>query len=189
MFKNWTNLFTTDCQIIVLEGDVPVYPIFKNGQTSLFVYAKKKNLEIKKNKEIGLLDNVTIFLRDPCERFISGVHTVIELEQISNVKLFLKKIEQLETYDRHFIPQFYWLLHLFKYFRGPVNLLPMGNLYDIIPYREGPPIAKIKEDRKKEISLVNNKAYVEIDYRLIKKYLGETVSLEKLVREFKNALS
>jgi hypothetical protein len=189
VFKNWAKLFTTDCLIIIVDNDNSVYPIFKNGQTSLFRHAKKKKLKILKNKQLQDVQKIKVFLRDPLQRFVSGVHTVIELEKIINVDVFLKEVECFKTYNRHFVPQFYWLMHLFKYFKGVVELAPVKKLYELIPTRGGPDIKKLTDVRKKKILSINNKIYVDVDYKLMDKYIGQTVELEKIIKEFKNALS
>ena len=189
MFRNWSKVFTTDCCVIQLEDNSTVYPIFKNGKSSLFVHAEKKKLNILKNKQIENIEKIKIFLRDPLRRFVSGVHTVIELEKINNVDVFLKEVESLRTYDRHFFPQFYWLMHLFKYFNGVIELSPVADLYELIPNRNKPPIKKLTRLRKEKILTINNKIYVDVDYKLINKYLGQTVELEKIIREFKNEVS
>ena len=189
MFKNWTKLFTTDCRIIILDANNSVYPIFKNGQTSLFMYAEEKKLKIFKNKQLQDVKKIKVFLRDPLQRFVSGVHTVIELEKINYVDVFLKEVECFKQYNRHFIAQFYWLMHLFKYFKGVVELAPVKELYEFIPTRGGPPIKKLTSSRKKKILSIENRTYVDVDYKLMNKYLGQTVELEKIIKEFKNAVS
>lgn len=189
MFNNWASLFTTDCCVILFDDNSAVYPIFKNGQTSLFNYAKRKKLKILKNKEISKLEIIKVFLREPIERFVSGIHTVIELEKIKNIESFLKDIETFKTYNRHFIPQFYWLVHLFKYYKGDIKLLSVDQLYESVPNRDGPLINKLDNNRKKQILSINNKTYVDVDYKLIGKYIEQTVELEKIIREFKNAVS
>jgi hypothetical protein len=189
VFKNWAKLFTPDCRIIILDVNNSVYPIFKNGQTSLFLYADEKKLKILKNQQLQDIKKIKVFLRDPLQRFVSGVHTVIELEKINNIDVFLKEVECFKTYNRHFIPQFYWLMHLFKYFKGVVELVPIDGLYKLIPTRGGPPIKKLTGGRKKKILSINNKMYVDVDYKLLNKYIGQTVGLEKIIKEFKNAVS
>jgi len=189
MFKNWGTLFTTDCCVILLEDNSAVYPIFKNGQTSLFYYAREKKLKILKNKQLQHIKKIKVFLRDPLQRFVSGVHTVIELEKINNIDVFFKEVECFKTYNRHFIPQFYWLLHLSKYFKGLVELRPSEELYDLIPLRKGPNIKTLTAARKKQIMSINNKAYVGVDYKLMDRYIGQTIDLEKIIKEFKNAVS
>ena len=189
MFKNWTSIFTTDCCVILLDDDVAVYPIFKNGQTSLFEYAKSRKLKILKNNEISELKNIKVFLRNPIERFASGVHTVIEIEKIKNIDVFLKNIEQFKTYNRHFIPQFYWLIHLFKYYRGSVELLNVESLYKLIPNRDAPNIKKLDNERKEKILSIDNKKYVDVDQDLLEKYILQTVKIESIITDFRNAMS
>ena len=75
MFKNLKNILTTDCEVIKFNNEQFFYPIFKNGRSSLDTYAKKNNLKILKNKEILNLKKIIVFLREPKERFISGVYT------------------------------------------------------------------------------------------------------------------
>ena len=189
MFKKQTNLFTADC-IVILFRDDAVYPIFKNGQTSLFEHTRHQTLKTTlKNDEISKLKKIKIFLREPRERFISGVHTVIEQEKINDVNGFLKKVENFRIYNRHFIPQYYWLLHLYKYFKGDVELLSVKKLYELIPNRAGPAIKKITKQRRDQILTIDHKKYVDVDYKLIKKYIEKTVKLEKIIKEFKNAVS
>ena len=189
MFKNWSGLFTTECRVILLKDACALYPIFKNGQTSLFNYAKEKKLKILKNKEINKVKKIKIFLRDPVERFVSGVHTVIELEGISDIDVFLRSVEGMKTYNRHFVPQFYWLMHLFKYYRGVIELLPINELYNLIPNRDGPCVSPLTSLRKKTILSINNKNYINVDLLLIKKYIGKTAEITNVIKEFKNAVS
>ena len=189
MFKNWTNIFTTDCSVIKMPYGEYVYPIFKNGRSSLRQYAQQNQLEVIKNEQLSELTDVTVFLRDPKERFVSGVHTVIEFENVIDVSAFLKKIENLNFYNRHFIPQVYWLLHLLKYFKGKVKLLPVEELYNIIPNRDAPNINKLTAERKQQILSIGHKNYIQTDQRLIYRYLGKTVELKTIIEEFKYALS
>jgi len=189
MFKNWTNIFTTDCSVIKMLNGECVYPIFKNGRSSLNEYALENKLKILKNEQLSTLKEITIFLRDPVERFISGVHTVLEFEDIIDVPAFLKKIENLTFYNRHFIPQVYWLLHLLKYFKGNVKLLPVEELYNIIPNRNAPNINKLTAERKQQILSIKHKNYIQADQRLMHRYLGKTVELKTIIEEFRYVLS
>ena len=167
-----------------------VYPIFKNGKSSLFNYAEEKKLNILKNQQLqDIKQNIKVFLRDPVERFISGLHTIIETEKISNVDIFLQDVESLKICNRHYIPQFFWLIHLFVHFKGVVEIIPINNLYDVVPNRNGPPITMLDNNRRKQILSIDNKAYVAVDYKLINKYMGQTIELEKIIREFKSAVS
>jgi len=189
MFKNWTNIFTTDCLVIKMLNGECVYPIFKNGRSSLNEYALENKLKIFKNEQLSTLKEITIFLRDPVERFISGVHTVIEFKNVVDITKFLKEIESLNFYNRHFIPQVYWLFHLLKYYKGNVKLLPVEELYNIIPNRDAPVINKLTAERKQQILSIEHEKYIQADQRLMYRYLGKTVELKTIIEEFKYALS
>lgn len=189
MFQKWQNVFTNDCEVVQSKNKTFLYIIYKNGYTSLKNYTKENNLKVLKNKELEELDEINIFLRDPLERFISGVHTVIEIEKIKNVDVFLNSIENLKYFNRHFMPQVFWLFHLLKYFKGNVKLLPIQELYHLIPNRESPAIKKMSKARKEKIISLNSKIYTQCDNKLIESYLGKTIKLTKLMKNFKNVLS
>ena len=103
--------------------------------------------------------------------------------------MILFDVENLKHYNRHFIPQCYWLFHLFKYYKSEVTLLPFDTMLDWLPNRGGPPIKKISKQRRGKILSINFEKYVEADQRLLHRYLNKTVQLEKIIREFKNVLS
>lgn len=189
MFTDWQNIFTTDCTVIKFSDNEYVYPIFKNGFSSLEKYATEHKLELLKNEQLSELKEISVFLRDPVERFVSGVHTMIELEQIKNVDKFLQDVETLRTYDRHFIPQVYWLFHLLKYYKGKIKIQSVSELYDLIPNRNGPKIAKMSADRKQRILQLNFDKYIVADERLLYRYLNKTVDIKSIIEEFKYALS
>ena len=192
MFKNLTNILTTDCEVVKFNDEQFFYPIFKNGRSSLTVYAETNNLPLLKNKEISNLKKITVFLRSPEERFVSGVYTFFYFTNNQSIdKNILKKIESFDIVDRHFVPQYLWLLHLHKYFNGIVEFKPVIELLDLIPNRDGPwsknpkPWHPITEKEKNKILSIENKKYIEVDEKIIKKYMNRSVELEKIIREFK----
>jgi hypothetical protein len=189
MLKNLGKIFTPDCLVIQLSDSHAVYPIYKNGFTSLEVYAEQHNCKTLTNLEISQLDQIEIFLREPEKRFVSGVHTAIEWNKIDNDDLYLKDVEDMIVYDRHFIPQIYWLFHLFKYFKKKVKISSVTELYDLIPNRDVPKIKKLSAERKQKILSIKYENYIEADQRLIHRYLGKTVELKKIIEEFRYALS
>jgi hypothetical protein len=192
MFKNLTDILTADCEVIRFNDEQFVYPIFKNGRSSLTTYGKKNNLLFLKNKEISNCKKITVFLRSPIERFVSGVHTFFYL---TNNQLIdndvLQKIENFEIINRHFIPQYLWLFHLHKYFNGLIEFKSVLELYNLIPNRDGPWTNNLKlwksitQKEKDKILSIEHKKYIEVDEKIIKKYMNRTVKLEKLIKEFK----
>lgn len=192
MFKNLTDILTADCEVVKFDAEQFFYPIFKNGRSSLKMYAGKNNLRLLKNKEISNLKKITVFLRSPEERFVSGVYTFFYLTNNQSIdENTLKKIESFDIVDRHFIPQYLWLLHLHKYFNGIVEFKPMLELYNLIPNRDGPwtdnpsPWRAITREEKGKILSIKHKKYIEVDNKIIKKYMNRSVELKKLIKEFK----
>ena len=192
MFKNLTDVLTADCEVVKFNDEQFFYPIFKNGRSSLTTYAVRNNLPLLKNKEISNLKKITVFLRSPKERFVSGVYTFFYLTNNQYVdENILKKIESFDIVNRHFIPQYLWLLHLHKYFNGIVEFKPVLELLNLIPNRDGPWTnnstpwrAMTQKDRDKILS-IKHKKYIEVDNKIIKKYMNQSVDLEKLIKEFK----
>ena len=192
MFKNLTDILTADCEVIKFNDEQFFYPVFKNGRSSLTIYAERNNLPLLKNKEISNLKKITVFLRSPEERFVSGVYTFFYLSNKQSIdENTLKKIESFDIVDRHFIPQYLWLLHLHKYFNGIVELKPVLELLSLIPNRDGPwtdnptPWRAITQEEKDKILSIKHKKYIEVDEKIIKKYMNQSVELGKLIKEFK----
>jgi hypothetical protein len=192
MFKNLTDVLTADCEVVKFNDEQFFYPIFKNGRSSLIIYAERNNLPLLKNKEISNLKKITVFLRSPEERFVSGVHTFFYLTNNQSIdENTLKKIERFDIVNRHFIPQYLWLLHLHKYFNGIVEFKPVLELYKLIPNRDGPwtdnptPWRAITQKDKDKILSIKHKRYIEVDNKIIKKYMNQSVGLGKLIKEFK----
>ena len=160
ILQHWNNLLTTDCKVL-------------------------KNLK-----------HIHVFLREPNERFISGVNTYIEFENLgSQEDTILKQIEEMKICDRHFVPQYFWLLHLSKYFKGSVRLATIKELRLTISTKDEPvqpngtEIPHVTKKRKEKIKKINFKNNVDIDKKIIKKYINKTIVLENLIKEFHNVLS
>ena len=187
----WNKLLNTNCEAIRVEpyGFV-AYPIYKNGRTSLWEYATDNNCKTFINEELKTLDHIIVYLRNPLERFISGVHTYLEFENLgSQEDTILKQIEEMTVCDRHFVPQFIWLIHLSKYFKGTVRIDSVSELYQAIPNRGSPPIPEITNKRKQKIKKINSKNYTDVDEKIIEKYMCKSIKLETLIKEFYNVLS
>ena len=187
----WSKLLNTTCEAIRVEpyGFV-TYPIYKNGRTSLWEYATDNNCKTFINEELKTLDHIIVYLRNPLERFISGVHTYLEFENLgSQEDTILKQIEEMTVCDRHFVPQFIWLIHLSKYFKGTVRIDSVSELYQAIPNRGSPSIPEITNKRKQKIKKINSKNYTDVDEKIIEKYMCKSIKLETLIKEFYNVLS
>lgn len=199
MFKNFIDLVSGDQRVIGFSDKMFVYPIFKNARTSLEEYARKKELPVYVNEEINKLSNVTIYLREPIERFVSGVNTYFYQEQLPLLSQTLTDIEHKRLVNKHFAPQYIWLFALHKYFDGYVTIRQYKELFDLIPDREGPwsgknntkPWIELTVARKNIIMSISHNDYTKYDYLLMKKYMYKTIKLQDIIRdkEIKDAVS
>ena len=107
----------------------------------------------------------------------------------------LKKIDNHEIVDRHFLPQSFWLLHLYKFYKGDVVLKDIKEAYDLVPLREGPwtgnpvtwfPLSAQLED---QIKTIDYKKFVDVDYNILNKHMNRKTKLSNVVKKIKNALS
>tara|TARA_B100001057_G_scaffold412887_1_gene429197 strand:- start:1805 stop:2326 length:522 start_codon:yes stop_codon:yes gene_type:complete len=172
---NWNNILSSDCTVCKL-GPRMVYPIFRCGFTSIRATADKTYV----NEEIKT-KNIDVLIRDPADRFMSGVNEYarqnkVEVEDTWNL------IAQNKLIDKHFAPQYVWLMHLQKFHKGTVTLYPFKDIkkftkkhthkWSTVSATEKEPVAQIEE-------------FVDKDFLLLK-YLNKTVTIKELL---KNVLS
>jgi hypothetical protein len=112
-------IFPDRCEVIELSSQRFIYPIFKNGSSSINEYAQSQKCKILFNEQIRKLTDINIIIRNPRERFISGFNTYVYNTKRDNPKLDLDTIIYFaETYlflNRHYAPQFSWLVNLTRY--------------------------------------------------------------------------
>ena len=191
-------------KIVKMKG-ISVYPIFKNGHSSIVRYAKDNKCKWLLNEQCDRTNPVTVFLRKPHERFISGVHTYIEHERRKllvkaytrkiqdedfltfDYEPILKKIEQGEITNEHFMPQYIWLKKLHQYYNGIVILKTVNDLRMMIDNRDGPNIPDMSRSRRQRI------AQIDVDLRedniLYNKYIGAHIPIGTLMKQIEHVLS
>jgi len=177
---------------IVKIKDIFVFPIFKNGKSSIEHYAQENNCKWLLDGQCKRAESVTVFLRNPVERFVSGVHSFIEFERRKNKKLdyntMLYAIENLGVVNEHFLPQYFWLEKLSKYFQGELFIKSVEDLYTFIPNRNAPAIPKITEEQKNKISKIHYRD-LKYDNFLFASCIGLKVPLADLLKKVKDAVS
>ena len=169
MLSGWNKLLNTDC-IVIDVGPHTVYPIFRVGSSSLLFAADKKYT----NKQIAKCNHIDILIRDPGDRFVSGVNKYCQQNNL-DIKETWKLIEQGRLVDRHFAPQYMWLLHLYKFYNGTVMLKPFHTIKKITNLHK-------KKDENKKVDVALLKSFVEVDYRLMEHY-NKTSQLGELIKE------
>lgn len=175
MLKNWNKLLNTDCLVVDIRGR-KVYPIFKVGSSSLKEAADKQIT----NKHIEKIDHIEILLRNPNDRFVSGLNTYCTQHNL-NVKETWRLVEQGKLIDRHFAPQYVWLLHLYRFYKGLITLRPFEDISKITNIHKNG-----NESKKTRVPSV--RSCVEPD-KFLFEYLHRPIMLGNLIKENIDALS
>ena len=149
----------TDCEVVKIK-DLYVYPIFKNGSN-----------ELMRQKDKLIINND-----------IKNLKSIVAFDSSRPVAETMSKIKNNKLINLHFAPQFVWLLHLLKYYTGDIQFVPMYALDRILHKKK-----KVWEDYKK-IKVEPIKKFIEVDEKLIEKYLHKTPRLETVIRDFINVL-
>jgi hypothetical protein len=136
-------LFPNSCEVISLASQHFVYPIMKNGSSS-FYYQMQQGLKpewkILRNQEVKCIEApLIVFLRNPKKRFISGVNTYLQHLDRDGLKLdrntVLWFIDNYLFLNRHYYPQFFWLVNLANHAGVDVRL-DLKSMSDISVYTD-----------------------------------------------------
>jgi hypothetical protein len=183
-------IFPDRCEVIeVVPSQRYVYPIFKNASSSLYFQAKQSHSKIIINEQIKKLKNIEIILHNPRQRFVSGINTFTqhvmrdypELDQ-KTVLWFAKKYLFL---DRHYCPQFFWLINLFRYMSID-TVLTFKHMDDIKTYtqfhKKPPGILPVTEEIAQETySLPNIEMYQRLDQLLFVDCMNQALTFEQVL--------
>jgi len=171
-------LFPDDVEVLeMIPQHRHVYPIFKNGSSSLY----RMPHHVVVNKDLSTIENITVFVRNPHERFLSGVQTYIgKLGSIYDVKTVLQIISQNLYLNRHFCPQLYWILNLRRFTLATLTILPIEELSSTTDYNVNQ--STLNLDIK---DFFNNHPkilfYNEMDEVLTVNLIGKTVTFEQIL--------
>ena len=174
MLTHWNKLLNTDCTVVDI-GPHTVYPIFRVGSSSLMLAADKTYV----NSHIAKCKHIDVMIRDPGDRFVSGINEYSRQNNL-NIEETWKLVEQGKLVDRHFAPQYMWLLHLYKFYKGTVTILPFDHIKQITSVHER------KDDINKPVPLL--KSFLNVDHAIIEHY-NETFELGRLIERYRNVLS
>lgn len=176
MLRHWSTLLNTECQVVEISGRF-LYPIFRNGSRSILAESEK----ILVNEQIAQCDHIDVLIRDTRDRFISGVNKFCQINDMKIEKV-LGMISKDTLVDRHFSPQWIWLLHLSRYYEKDVTLRPFSAITEYCDTH----INKSKKDQWQQVSVPDR--YIKQDEVLLTQ-IDNTVNIQELVRKCKDGMS
>ena len=183
-------IFPDRCEVIeIVPSQRYVYPIFKNGRSSLYQYADKHKCRVLINEQIKRINSINVVLRNPDERLVSGINTFVQMTIRDHPELDGSTVSWFaQNYlflNRHYAPQFLWLLNLARYTNSDtkLNFLGMDQLTNIAQEDHKPadilPATQQLIDQIKNIP--NNEMYQRIDQILVN-YIGQSLQFGQLIQ-------
>ena len=139
------------------------------------------------NEITNIQQPITVFLRNPKERFISGVNTFVQHLQDHNldIRTILYFVNRYLFLNRHYAPQFFWILNLRKHV-GPdccVTFRPMqdiNQLTDKHSHAEIKPITPELYDHIQRFDWSKLELYFYLDQILLD-HMNMTVKISDLL--------
>lgn len=186
-------IFPNRCEVIeIIPSQRYIYPIFKNGSSSLYEYAKKQKCKILINQQINKIDVIDVIIRNPSDRFVSGINTFVNNTKIANPQLDIDTIIYFaETYlflNRHYCPQLSWLINLSKYAKkeakiciNDIKMVSKCTLLHTKPSEENF-LTPIVIERL--TNNVHNEMYIRLDNLLIE-LIGQTITFSEILEYIK----
>lgn len=154
-----------------------VFPIFKNGSSSL----RKIKTSAILNQQIKRCDEITVYLREPKQRYVSGMHTFVKEVMRENEGLdehtVFHMVRSYLCLNRHYMAQFLWICNLATYARPDCkfHLRPLSDVESLTPLRLNQTSDLIDPSfREKVLEVDSLDGYIKLDEFLLEK-LGQTV--------------
>jgi hypothetical protein len=163
--------------VIELTPNRYVYPIFKNGSSGLFelCYATLSTDDIRN------LKHVEVFVREPFERYVSGVQTYLRYNPHLDRATALTMIDEYLFLNRHFTLQFHWLVNLQRFNSDiQITFRSMSDLNDHV----GATWNALSRDQSLiDYFAENDKLhfYLTLDKILYEDFMGKTVKFKDIL--------
>jgi hypothetical protein len=187
------ELFPDDCEVVEIPShDRRIYLIQKNGSSSLRKAAASQNWTILQNHEIGSLESVDVYLRDPQERYLSGVNTFVQHLLRDHPGLDHGTCLSLATrylfLNRHYLPQWHWLINLARFLHPncQIRLRSLADLDQITDIKSRAGIVPLSSDEAKHLFYNNDKLeFWFLMDRILLGRCGQSLTWQELVQVYK----
>jgi hypothetical protein len=194
MFSELDNIiFPDSCEVIeIVPSQHYVYPIFKNGSSSLRETQKKTHWISLYNQDIAQIQQpITVYLRDPKQRFISGVNTFVQHYQQDWPQMDAQTVLHFAAnylwLNRHFCPQFFWLVNLARYSHVPIVFQDLQSINQFVAMNDRaeivPPDTEFLE-KLQTFPWHKLELYFFLDQILIDQ-IGKTVTFKQIMSDIK----
>jgi hypothetical protein len=174
------TIFPDRCDVLeIVPSQRFVYPIYKNGSSSLY----NAGYRLMNHDELKNISVVDIYVRNPYDRFVTGVNTFLKHNSNLDSATALHFITNYLFLNRHFCPQFYWLINLQRFTGAKIRINSIESLSEITPLK-----VNQSEDPLLDEYLSSDKIhfYLSIDQVLVEDLIGKTVTFKLIVEAIKH---
>lgn len=183
-------IFPNDCEVLATPHSVSPYLIEKNGSTALRWYAEQHAWPILRNEQISELDSVDVFVRRPRSRYLSGLYTWLQwIKRDHNIDLATAEwfATEYSFLNRHFLPQFHWLLNLARYV-APEQRIQFHRFEDFtehFPHNHNPHGFKYDPDWGQQVIQRTNLDFWFYLDDILREYAGQSLTWREFLNDFK----
>lgn len=173
-------IFPDRCDVLeIVPSQRYVYPIYKNGSSSLY----SSGFRLLEHDEIKNITVVDIYVRNPYDRFVTGVNSFLYQNPNLDQATALHFITNYLFLNRHFCPQFYWLVNLQRFTNAKIRINPLEALSEItdLKVNQSENILPNETLNTKKINF-----YLSIDRVLTEDFLGKTVTFKLIASAVKH---
>jgi hypothetical protein len=184
-------IYPNKCEVVELPNNQYFYPIYKNGSSSVIEYAQQQNCKFLFNQQLNKLNDINIVLRDPLDRYISGIVTFVHITKNENPELDINTIlwfaENYLFLNRHYSPQLTWLINLNRYTKAKFKLFGMNQLSNFTPLKvqSFKDNLLITEDLIEKLrNNIHNEMYLRLD-NLLLDLVGQELTFNEILNYLK----
>ena len=173
-------IFPDRCDVLeIVPSQRYVYPIYKNGSSSLY----SSGFRLVDHDELPNIPVVDIYVRNPYDRFVTGVNTFLQHNKDLDQATVLHFVNNYLFLNRHFCPQFHWLINLQRFTRAKIRINSIDTLSDIttlqVNQSQDPLLDEILSTEKLHF-------YLSIDKVLTEDLMGKTVPFKLIAQTIRH---
>ena len=169
-------IFPDRCDVLeIVPSQRYVYPIYKNGSSSLY----NSGFRLLDNDEIKNISVIDIYVRNPYDRFVTGVNTFLQHNADLDRATALHFISNYLFLNRHFCPQFHWLVNLQRFTDAKIRINSIDTLSDITSLKVNQSDDPLLDEY---LSTQKLHFYLSIDKVLTEDLLDKTVPFKLIVQ-------
>lgn len=180
------------CEVVEIPlSQQHVFLIFKNASSSIRMECERQSGKQYNASDVKQVSSIDVYLREPKQRYISGVNTFLQnlLKENSNLDkdTILFFVRNFHFLNRHYLPQFHWLLNLNSL--NPHCSLTLHDISDVAKITDyyDQPVKILAESTFEDQLKINQEVetWFFLD-RVLQELVGQTLTFKEILTYIKN---